>query len=466
MKSEGNGRILSRVPAGEQLPQERILNFNEVVLGYAVEQAVAEANRCLQCKKSPCMQGCPVGVDIPSFIKMMKEGDFRGAAGKIKEKNSLPAICGRVCPQENQCEKFCTLDRKGKPIAIGRLERFAADFERNSGKISLPKKKKSVGKKVAVIGSGPAGLTCAGDLAKLGYEVTIFEALHKPGGVLAYGIPEFRLPKAVVEAEIDGLKKLGVEIKTNVVVGASVTIDELFCEGYSAVFIGTGAGLPRFLEISGENLNGIYSANEFLTRVNLMKSYLFPKYDTPIKKGKNVVVVGGGNVAMDSARTALRLGAKNVYLLYRRTEEEMPARAEEVQHAKEEGIKFKFLATPQKFCGVDGWVSGVECVETKLGEPDESGRRKPIIKKGSEFSLTADVVIVAIGTGANPLLLRATPGLELNRKGYVLANQNGQTSKRGVFAGGDIITGSATVILAMGAGRKAALEINYYLSTL
>ncbi|MDO8886460.1 NADPH-dependent glutamate synthase [Candidatus Oleimmundimicrobium sp.] len=464
MKNEK--RVQNRVSGKEQSPKERVLNFNEVALGYTCEQAIAEASRCLQCKTAPCIQGCPVGIDIPSFIKLIKDGSFKEAINKIKEKNCLPAVCGRVCPQENQCEKLCTLGRKGEPVAIGRLEKFVADYERESGEIFLPGKKKFTGKKVAIVGSGPAGLTCAGDLAKFGHKVTIFESFHKPGGVLIYGIPEFRLPKAVVESEINYVKKLGVEIKTNMVVGKTITIDELFLEGYDAVFIGTGAGLPRFLNVPGENLNGIYSANEFLTRVNLMKAYLFPEYDTPVKKGKNVVVVGGGNVAIDSARTARRLGAKNVYLLYRRTEEEMPARKEEVQHAKEEGVNFRTLATPKQFIGDEGWLSAVKCVETKLGESDESGRKKPVIKKNSEFLLTADVVIVAIGTRANPLLLKETPDLKLNERGYIAADENGATGIKGVFAGGDIITGSATVILAMGAGRKAATAINDYLSTL
>ncbi|HDP69231.1 MAG TPA: NADPH-dependent glutamate synthase [Actinobacteria bacterium] len=465
MKKNNQRSIPKRVPMREQSAKERALNFNEVALGYGPEEAVAEASRCLQCKSAPCMRGCPVEVDIPSFVSLIAEGDFDAAIKKIKEKNCLPAICGRVCPQENQCEKFCTLSKKGEPLAIGRLEKFVADHERESGKISLPKKKGPTNKKVAVIGSGPAGLACAGDLAKLGHSVTIFEALHKSGGVLAYGIPEFRLPKTVVEKEIDFIKKLGAEIKTNIVIGKTKMIDELFSEGYDAVFLGTGAGLPRFLRVPGENLNGVYSANEFLTRANLMKAYLFPKYDTPIKRGENVVVVGGGNVAMDSARTALRLGAKNVYLLYRRTEEEMPARREEVQHAKEEGIKFRILATPKRFIGVDGWITAVECIKTRLGEPDESGRRKPVIKEGSDFLLPADVVIIAIGTMANPVLLEATPDIELNGKGYIAVKKNFRTSKEGVFAGGDITTGSATVILAIGTGKTAALEINNYLLT-
>ncbi len=463
---QNNKQVPSRIPVSEQTPKERVSNFNEVTLGYTAEQAVAEASRCLQCKLAPCIQGCPVGISIPSFIKLIKEGNFRGAINKIKEKNCLPTVCGRVCPQENQCEKLCTLGKKGEPVAIGRLERFVADYERESGKISLPKKKEPTDKKVAVVGSGPAGLTCAGDLAKLGHKVTIFEALHKPGGVLLYGIPEFRLPKAVVESEISYIKKLGVEIKTNMVVGKITTIDELFYEGYDAIFIGVGAGLPRFLKVPGENFNGIYSANEFLTRVNLMKAYLFPKYDTPIKKGENVVVVGGGNVAMDSARTALRLGAKKVYLLYRRAKEDMPARKEEVQHAKEEGIDFRILATPKRFIGIEGRVSAAECVETRLGELDNSGRRKPVIKEGSEFLLAVDVVIVAIGAKANPLLPKATPGLKLYKEGYIATDQNCVTSKEGIFAGGDIVTGSATVISAMGTGRKATLEIDRYLATL
>jgi glutamate synthase (NADPH/NADH) small chain len=453
-----------RVKMSEQNPQERGKNFNEVALGYMEEQAVVEASRCLQCKKPFCKNGCPVEVDIPEFIALIKEEKFIEAINKIKEKNSLPAVCGRVCPQEVQCEKLCVVGKKSEPVAIGRLERFAADYERLQGEIKSPKKPKLTGKKVAVVGAGPAGLTVAGDLAKIGHSVTVFEALHKAGGVLVYGIPEFRLPKAIVDSEVDYVKKLGVEIKTSTVIGKLFTIDELFEQGYNAVFIGTGAGLPVFMGIPGENLNGVYSANEFLTRANLMKAYLFPEYDTPIKRSKKVAVVGGGNVAMDSARTALRLGAESVYLVYRRSMEEMPARTEEVHHAEEEGIIFNVLTNPVQILGKDGWVTGMECLKMELGEPDESGRRRPVPIKGSEFVLDVDVVIMAIGTGSNPLLLSTVPDMELTRKGYIVANEEtGETTKKSVFAGGDIVTGAATVILAMGAGKKAARAINDYL---
>ncbi|MEW6189642.1 MAG: NADPH-dependent glutamate synthase [Actinomycetota bacterium] len=456
--------MLQRVKMAEQDPRVRITNFDEVALGYTPEQAVQEAKRCLQCKKFPCIQGCPVEVDIPAFVRLIADGDFIGAIRKIKEKNCLPAICGRVCPQEDQCEKFCTLGRKNDPLAIGRLERFAADYERAQGMVEIPPGPKFTGKRVAVIGSGPAGLTVAGDLARLGHEVTIFEGLHKAGGVLVYGIPEFRLPKAIVQAEVDYVRKLGVEIRTSTVIGKLFTIDDLLNNGYDAVFIGTGAGLPLFLGIPGENLNGVYSANEFLTRSNLMKAYLFPEYNTPIKRGKNVAVVGGGNVAMDAARTALRLGAENVYLVYRRSEAEMPARVEEIERAKEEGVIFKLLTNPTKILGKDGWVCGMECLKMELGEPDESGRRRPVPIKGSEFVIDVDVVIIAIGTGANPLIPRSTPGLKLNKRGYIIADEEtGRTSREGVYAGGDIVTGAATVILAMGAGRKAATAIDEYL---
>lgn len=453
-----------RVKMSEQNPQERGKNFNEVALGYMEEQAVIEASRCLQCKKPFCKNGCPVEVDIPEFIALIKDKKFIEAINKIKEKNSLPAVCGRVCPQEIQCEELCVVGKKSEPVAIGRLERFAADYERLQGEIKAPKKPKSTGKKVAVVGAGPAGLTVAGDLAKMGHSVTVFEALHKAGGVLVYGIPEFRLPKAIVDSEVDYVKKLGVEIKTSTVIGKLFTIDELFEQGYDAVFIGTGAGLPVFMGIPGENLNGVYSANEFLTRANLMKAYLFPEYDTPIKRSKKVAVVGGGNVAMDSARTALRLGAESVYLVYRRSMEEMPARTEEVHHAEEEGIIFNVLTNPIQILGKDGWVTGMECLKMELGEPDESGRRRPVPINGSEFVLDVDVVIMAIGTGSNPLLLSTVPDMELTKKGYIVANEEtGETTKKGVFAGGDIVTGAATVILAMGAGKKAARAINDYL---
>ena len=449
----------------EQEPQVRVQNFDEVPFGYSPELAKLEAQRCLQCKKPACVNGCPVSIDIPGFIWLILQEDYLGAARKLKEMNSLPAVCGRVCPQEDQCEKLCILAKKGEPVAIGRLERFAADYERNHGEFVMPKMAPATGKKVAVIGSGPAGLTVAGDLIKLGHRVTVFEALHKTGGVLVYGIPEFRLPKSIVQCEVDYLQKLGVEIQTNVVIGKTFTIDELMADGYHAVFIGTGAGLPTFMNIPGENLNGVYSANEYLTRSNLMKAYLFPKYDTPIARGKNVAVLGGGNVAMDAARTALRLGAKNVYIVYRRSMKELPARIEEVHHAEEEGVQFQILTLPTRILGNDdGWVVGMECQRMELGEPDESGRRRPIPVQGTEFILEVDMVVVAIGTGANPLIPSTTPDLKTNKWGYIIADpETGQTSKKGVWAGGDIVTGSATVILAMGAGRKAAQSIHRYL---
>lgn len=456
----------NRVKMQEQSPSKRIQNFMEVPYGYTPEEAKEEASRCLSCTRPACRNGCPVEVDIPSFIKLIKEGKFIEAAWKIKEKNALPAVCGRVCPQEIQCESLCILGKKGEPVAIGNLERFAADYEFDAGELHVPQKAKPTGRRIAIIGSGPGGLTCAADLIKLGHHVTLFEALHKPGGVLVYGIPEFRLPKKIVEREVEYIKKLGVEIVLNAVIGKLYTIDELLNEhGYDACFIATGAGLPIFLGIPGENLNGIYSANEFLTRANLMKAYLFPEYDTPIKKGKKVAVFGGGNVAMDAARVALRLGAEKVYLIYRRSEIEMPARKAEIHHAKEEGIEFMFLTNPIKFIDDGkGNVCAVECIKMELGEPDESGRRKPIPIKGSEFKIDVEVGISAIGTRSNPLLLKTIPDLKLNKKGYIVADpETGMTSKEGVFAGGDIVTGSATVILAMGAGRKAAKAINEYL---
>lgn len=449
----------------EQDPKVRAKNFEEVPFGYTPDLALLEASRCLQCKKPSCIEGCPVSIDIPGFISLILKEDFLGAARKIKEMNSLPAVCGRVCPQEDQCEKMCVLGKKGEPVAIGRLERFAADFERTLGEFTMPPMEGSTGKKVAVVGSGPAGLTLAGDLIKKGHQVTIFEALHKAGGVLVYGIPEFRLPKAIVQAEVEYLQKLGVEIRTNMVIGKIYTVDELLAYGYDAVFLGTGAGLPTFMNIPGENLNGVYSANEYLTRSNLMKAYLFPKYDTPIARGKKVAVLGGGNVAMDAARTALRLGAEDVYIVYRRSKKELPARIEEVHHAEEEGIQFHFLTLPVEILGnEDGWVCGMRCQHMELGEPDESGRRRPIPIPGSEFDLEVDMVIVAIGTGANPLIPSTTPDLKTNKWGYIIADPDtGATSKKGVYAGGDIVTGSATVILAMGAGRKAAQAIHKYL---
>lgn len=450
----------------EQEPRVRAKNFDEVPLGFSKELAKLEASRCLQCKKPTCIEGCPVSIDIPKFIWLILQEDYHGAAKKLKEMNSLPAVCGRVCPQEDQCEKMCILGKKGEPVAIGRLERFAADYELAAEESDIPQKSPPTGKKVAVVGAGPAGLTLAGDLIKKGHQVTIFEALHKAGGVLVYGIPEFRLPKAIVQAEVNYLEKLGVKIRTNMVIGSIYTVDELMANGYDAVFLGTGAGLPTFMNIPGENLNGVYSANEYLTRSNLMKAYLFPRYDTPIARGKKVAVLGGGNVAMDAARTALRLGAEDSYIVYRRSKKEMPARVEEVHHAEEEGIQFRFLTLPVEILGnEDGWVCGMRCRKMELGEPDESGRRRPVPIPGSEFTLEVDMVVVAIGTGANPLIQSTTPDLKTNKWGYIEADpETGATSKPGVYAGGDIVTGSATVILAMGAGRKAANAIHTYLT--
>ncbi|HOM03341.1 MAG TPA: NADPH-dependent glutamate synthase [Acetivibrio sp.] len=455
---------LKKVPMPEQDPNVRSKNFLEVALGYTEQMAMEEAQRCLNCKHKPCVDGCPVNVKIPEFVQLIAEGKFEEAYNKIKETNNLPAICGRVCPQESQCEKFCVRGKKGEPVAIGRLERFAADWHMKNGTASYEKPEKN-GKKVAVIGSGPASLTCASDLAKLGYEVTIFEAFHVPGGVLMYGIPEFRLPKKLVQDEIETIKQLGVEIKTNMVIGKVYSIDELKAEGFDAVFIGSGAGLPSFMKIPGENLNGVYSANEFLTRINLMKAYEFPNWDTPVKVGKNVAVVGGGNVAMDAARSAKRLGAENVYIVYRRSEAEMPARLEEIHHAKEEGILFKLLTNPTRILGTDdGWVKGIECVEMELGEPDASGRRKPVVKEGSEHIIDVETVIIAIGQTPNPLITSTTPGLDTQKWGGIIADENtGATNIEGVYAGGDAVTGAATVILAMGAGKKAAKAIDEYL---
>ncbi len=455
-----------RITMREQEPLVRARNFMEVPYGYTPEEAIEEASRCLNCLKPTCRTGCPVSVDIPSFIKLVKEGRFIEAAWKIKEENAMPAVCGRVCPQEIQCESMCILGKKGAPVAIGNLERFVADYERDKGEIQAAERPKSSGRNVAIIGSGPGGLSCSADLVKSGHRVTLFEALHKPGGVLSYGIPEFRLPKAIVEKEVDYIKKLGVEVRTNAVIGKLFTIDELLNEhGYDACFIAIGAGLPMFMGIPGENFNGVYSANEFLTRANLMKAYLFPEYDTPIKKGKRVAVFGGGNVAIDSARVAMRLGAEKVYLIYRRSEAEMPARKAEVHHAHEEGIDFMLLTNPLRFIDDGkGNVAAVECIRMELGEPDASGRRKPVPVKGSEFRLDIDVAIPAIGTRSNTLLTQNLPDLFLNKRGYIIADhETGMTSKPGVFAGGDIVTGSATVILAMGAGRKAAKGINDYL---
>jgi len=458
-------RANNREPMPKQDPKMRIQNFDEVALGYNREQAMREASRCLQCKKPFCVEGCPVDIDIPAFIIKIKEGDFMGAIHKIKEKNSLPAVCGRVCPQEEQCEAKCILGKKKDPIAIGRLERFVADYEFDQGEARVPKLPEPTGKKVAVIGAGPAGLTVAGELCKIGHAVTVFEALHAPGGVLVYGIPEFRLPKWIVQRESDYIGKLGADIKVSYVVGKAKTVNQLLEDGYDAVFIGTGAGLPYFLNIPGENLNGVYSANEFLTRVNLMKAYLFPEYNTPIRLGQKIAVIGGGNVTIDSARTSLRLGAEKVYLVYRRSREEMPAREEEIENAFEEGIEPRLLTNPIRILGNErGWVTGLECVQTKLTEPDDSGRRRPVAIEGSEHVIDVDMVIVAIGQGPNPLLTSTTPDLELTKWGNIVADEEtGRTSKKGVFAGGDIVTGAATVILAMGAGKIAARSIDQYL---
>ena len=452
----------------EQPADIRNKNFEEVALGYTKEMAVDEAQRCLNCPKPRCVEGCPVNVEIPKFIKAVAEENFAEAIKILKRKNSLPAVCGRVCPQENQCESKCVLGIKGEPVAIGRLERFVADYSRQNGLDAVetgdiaPK-----GKKVAIVGSGPSGLTAAGDLAKLGYEVTLYEAFHVAGGVLMYGIPQFRLPKEIVQHEIQALKDLGVKIVVNAVIGRTFTIKELMEEeGFDAVYVGTGAGLPYFMDIDGENLNGVYSANEFLTRVNLMKAYQFPKVATPVYCGKKAAIVGAGNVAMDAARTAKRLGAEYVYIVYRRGEDEMPARKEEIHHAKEEGIELRLLNNPVRILGDEkGWVSGLECIKMELGEPDASGRRSPVEVKGSEYVLDVDMVVMAIGQGPNPLIKQTTPELEVNRRGNIVANEVGATSIPGVFAGGDIVTGAATVISAMGAGKRAAAAIDEYLQS-
>jgi glutamate synthase (NADPH/NADH) small chain len=446
-----------------QDPKERAQNFDEVALGYTDEMALAEASRCLECKSPKCVDGCPVNIDIPGFIARIKSEDFDGAIGTIKLTNALPAVCGRVCPQEVQCEELCVLAKKGEPVAIGRLERFCADYERRKG-VTPPVQPESTGKKVAIIGAGPAGLTAAADLAKKGHEVTIFESLHDTGGVLTYGIPEFRLPKAIVKEEVEYIKQLGVDVKVDYVIGKIKTLDELRNE-YDAVFLGTGAGLPKFMGIEGENLNGVYSANEFLTRVNLMKAYQFPNYDTPIKRGKNVIVVGGGNVAMDAARSALRLGADEVSIVYRRGEDELPARKEEIENAKEEGIVFRLLTNPTRILeGENMTVNGVECIKMELGEPDESGRRSPVAVEGSEHVINADIVIIAIGTSPNPMIFSGSEGLETNSRGTIVVDDSGKTSLDNVYAGGDAVTGAATVISAMGAGKLAAKAINEYLS--
>ncbi len=456
-----------KVPMPEQEPDVRNKNWDEVAKGYSSEDAIVEATRCLNCKNMPCVSGCPVNVKIPEFISKVAEGDFEGAYQKIKETNSLPAVCGRVCPQENQCEHNCVRGIKGESVAIGRLERFCADFhsahfdENSAQSVNIP----DDAPMIAVVGSGPAGLSCAGDLAKMGYKVTVFEALHKAGGVLSYGIPEFRLPKSIVDKEVAALEKMGVEIKLDSVVGRLVSVDELMESGYRAVFIASGAGLPSFMNIPGENSNGVYSANEFLTRINLMKAYR-DDYLTPIKRGKNVAVIGGGNVAMDAARCAKRLGADNVYIVYRRSEEEMPARREEVHHAKEEGIIFKTLSNPTRINADEkGNVVSMTCIEMELGEPDASGRRRPIEKVGSEFDIELDTVIVSVGTSPNPLIRMTTDGLETNKRGCIVTSDGVTTTREGVFAGGDAVTGAATVILAMGAGREAAAAIDRYVKS-
>jgi glutamate synthase (NADPH) small chain len=458
---------IPRQPMPEQDPNVRNKNFLEVNLGFTEELAKMEALRCIQCPKPFCIAGCPVGIKIQDFIKLVAEGDYLGAAAKIKEDNTLPAICGRVCPQEEQCEIKCVVGKKNEPVAIGRLERFVADYERNTIGIRTPQIKPKTGKKVAIVGSGPAGLSCAGDLIQMGHDVTVFEALHDIGGVLIYGIPEFRLPKDIVRAEVNSLSKLGVDFQTNAVIGLTDTVDELLSNGYDAAFIAVGAGLPYFMNIPGENLIGVYSSNEFLTRVNLMKAYKFPEYDTPVFhcKGKNVAVFGGGNTAMDAVRTSKRLGATHAYIIYRRSEVEMPARIEEVHHAKEEGIEFIILTAPLEFIGDEnGWLKAMKLQKMELGEPDASGRRRPVPIQGSEYIMEVDMAIVAIGNGSNPIIQKTTPDLNFTKRGNIIADDaTMKTSKRGVFAGGDIVTGGATVILAMGAGRKAAAAINEYL---
>ena len=456
---------LTKVPMPEQAPDVRNKNFDEVALGYTKEMAMEEATRCLSCKNKPCVSGCPVNVPIPEFIAKVAEGDFEGAYEIITSENALPAICGRVCPQESQCEGKCVRGIKGEPVGIGRMERFVADYHMahaTPGQVKIEKN----GHKVAVVGSGPSGITCAGELIKKGYDVTVFEALHKPGGVLSYGIPEFRLPKALVAREIKTVEDLGVKIEPNVIVGRSITIDELMEDGYEAVFVGSGAGLPRFLNIPGENYLGVYSANEFLTRVNLMKGYKFPEVPTPVKIGKRVAVVGAGNVAMDAARTAKRLGAEDVYIVYRRSEEEAPARIEEIHHAKEEGIIFRFLNNPAAIYGDEnGWVKSMEIVKQELGEPDASGRRRPVPIEGSNYTIDVDTVVIAIGQSPNPLIRQTTPGLDTQKWGGIIVNEETmESSKENVYAGGDTVTGAATVILAMGAGKKAAAAIDAKLS--
>ncbi len=472
---------IPRAAMPQQDPGERVKNFNEVELGLSEENAIKESIRCLQCKKPKCIEGCPVSIDIKSFINSIREKEFELALAKIRENNALPGVCGRVCPQEDQCEKACILGIRDDPVAIGKLERFVADYEIKKGAVpqgKISRRSRSEGSgniagsiikknniKMAIIGSGPAGLTCAGELAKMGYGVTIFEALHEPGGVLIYGIPEFRLPKSIVKKEVDYVKSLDVEIKLNSIIGKTFTIDELLENGYRAVFIGTGAGLPNFLHIKGENCNGVYSASEYLTRSNLMRAYLFPAWDTPIKKMDIVSVIGGGNVALDAARTAKRLGAKKVNIIYRRSEVEMPGRVEEIHHAKEEGIKMIFLTNPVEILSDKGWVKAARCIKMKLGEPDDSGRRRPVAIPGSEFEFKTDIIVVAIGQGANPVLTSTSPDILLNKNGNIMADEQGRTNKKGVFAGGDIVSGSATVILAMGAGKTAAISMDEFAKT-
>jgi glutamate synthase (NADPH/NADH) small chain len=458
--------IPTKTPMPEQPPDERRKNYDEVPYGYTPEQAIAEAQRCLQCPRPTCMDGCPVSIDIPRLLALVAEGDFRGAINLIKETNALPAVTGRVCPQEEQCEEVCSLSKRFEPVGIGRLERFAADWEAAQGPPTIPELPPPTGKKVAVVGSGPAGLTVAADLVKEGHHVTIFEALHEAGGVLVYGIPEFRLPKAIVRREVEYICALGVKLVKDFVVGTTATVDELL-EEYDTVFLGTGAGLPWFLNVPGENLNGVYSANEYLTRANLMKAYRFPEYDTPIVRGRQVATIGGGNVAMDSARSALRLGAEESLIVYRRSREEMPCREEEIHHAVEEGVQLNLLLTPVAFHGDgNGWVKEMECLKNELGEPDASGRRRPVPIPGSNFRIPADVVVIAIGQSPNPLIPNTTPGLETGRRGNIIVDeQTMKTAKKGVFAGGDVATGGATVILAMGQAKIAAQAMNEYLKT-
>jgi len=463
MAGKPSDRMLKRIPVRRQPPEVRRRNFDEVSLGYNEEEAMAEAGRCLKCPSPFCRKGCPVQIDIPAFVECIKKGDFLGAALKLKEKDNLPGITGRVCPQELQCEEQCVLGKRGEPIAIGALERFAADYELKKG-VTIPERAESTGKRVAIVGSGPAGLTAAGDLAKLGHDVTVFEALHLPGGVLVYGIPEFRLPKSIVRSEVQYVGRLGAEIRTNVIIGRTLSVDDLFSEGYDAVFIATGAGSPWFMRIPGENLNGVYSANEFLTRCNLMKAYIFPEFDTPIHAGKCAAVIGGGNAAMDAARTALRLGGEEVHIIYRRSREEMPARLEEVRNAEEEGVQMDLLMNPTRYIGnKDGWVERVECLRMELGPPDESGRRRPIPVKGSEFLLPMDLVVVAVGQGPNPLIAKTTQGLKVADDERIVVDGFGKTSRDGVWAAGDIASNEGTVIHAMGNAKISAQAIHDYL---